>query len=80
MIPTVDYIRILPELVLSIFGIIIMVVDPALPPKGNKRTLGMIGLVGVLLGLGRQLSRRRISATRSSIWCVSMPSASSSIS
>ena len=51
MIPTVDYIRILPELVLSIFGIIIMLVDPALPPKGNKKTLGMIGLVGVLLGL-----------------------------
>ena len=51
MIPIVDYIRILPELVLSIFGIVIMLVDPALPPKDNKKTLGMIGLVGVLVGL-----------------------------
>ena len=36
---------------LSIFGIIIMLVDPALPPKGNKKTLGWIGLVGVVVGL-----------------------------
>ncbi len=51
MIPTVDYIRILPELVLSIFGIIIMLVDPVLPPKSDKKMLGMIALVGVLAGL-----------------------------
>ena len=51
MIPTVDYIRILPELVLSVFGILIMLVDPTLPPKGNKKTVGVIGLVGVLAGL-----------------------------
>jgi NADH-quinone oxidoreductase subunit N len=51
MIPTVDYIRILPELVLSVFGIIIMLVDPKLPPKSNTKPLGMIALVGVLAGL-----------------------------
>jgi NADH-quinone oxidoreductase subunit N len=51
MIPTVDYIRILPELVLSIFGILIMLADPVLPPKSNRKTLGAIALVGVLLGL-----------------------------
>ena len=51
MIPTVDYIRILPELVLSVFGIIIMLVDPVIPPHGSKKPLGMIGLVGVLAGL-----------------------------
>ena len=51
MIPTVDYIRILPELVLSVFGIVIMLVDPALPAKSSKRTLGVIALVGVLAGL-----------------------------
>lgn len=48
MIPTVDYIRILPELVLAIFGMLIMLVDPVLPPQGNKKTLGLIALVGVL--------------------------------
>ncbi len=51
MIPTVDYIRILPELVLTIFGIAIMLIDPALPPKGNQKTLGLIALAGVLVGL-----------------------------
>jgi NADH-quinone oxidoreductase subunit N len=51
MIPTVDYIRILPELVLSVFGILIMLVDPALPRETGKRTLGLIALVGVLAGL-----------------------------
>src|SRR4051794_16765685 len=51
MIPTVDYIRILPELVLSVFGILIMLVDPVLPPKSDNKTPGMIALVGVLAGL-----------------------------
>ncbi len=51
MIQTVDYIRILPELVLTIFGMIIMLVDAGLPPKGSKRTVGVIALVGVLAGL-----------------------------
>ncbi len=51
MIPTVDYIRILPELVLSVFGILIMLVDPVLPPKSDKKKLGLIALVGVLAGL-----------------------------
>ena len=31
MIPTVDYIRILPELMLCIFGILVMLVDPVMP-------------------------------------------------
>ncbi len=52
MIPTAaDYIRILPELVLSIFGIIVMLVDPILPEQSPKKPLGVIALVGVLAGL-----------------------------
>ncbi len=51
MIPTVDYIRILPELVLSIFGIIAMMVDPIIPPHDSKKPLGIIAIVGVLAGL-----------------------------
>ena len=51
MIPAVDYIRILPELVLSVFGIIVMMVDPLLPEQGSKKPLGIIALVGVLAGL-----------------------------
>src|SRR6516162_3416969 len=51
MIPTVDYIRILPELVLSVFGILAMMVDPVLPPHSSNRRLGLIALAGVLAGL-----------------------------
>ena len=51
MIPTVGYIRILPELVLSACGIMIMVADPVLPLKGNKKILGFIALAGVIAGL-----------------------------
>jgi NADH-quinone oxidoreductase subunit N len=51
MIPTVDYIRILPELVLTVFGILIMLVDPVLPEEGSKKPLGLIGLVGTLAAL-----------------------------
>jgi NADH-quinone oxidoreductase subunit N len=51
MIPAVDYIRILPELVLSIFGIIVMMVDSVLPEQGSKKPLGIVALVGTLAAL-----------------------------
>jgi len=51
MIPAVDYIRILPELVLSLVGIMIMLADPVLPPEGNKKILGFIALAGLVAGL-----------------------------
>jgi len=51
MIPTVDYIRILPELVLTLVGIMIMLADPVLPPEGSKKLIGFIALGGVVAGL-----------------------------
>jgi NADH-quinone oxidoreductase subunit N len=51
MIPSVDYIRILPEIVLSIFGIIVMMAEPLLPEQGPKKPLGIIAIVGILAGL-----------------------------
>ena len=51
MIPAVHYIRILPELVLSVFGMIVMLVDPLLPEQSYKKPLGMIATIGTLLGL-----------------------------
>jgi NADH-quinone oxidoreductase subunit N len=51
MIPGVDYIRILPELVLAIFGIIVMVVDPLLDPRKNQKPLGGIALAGSILAI-----------------------------
>jgi len=52
MIPqTADYIRILPELVLSAFGILIMLLDPLVDEEKSQRTLGLIGFAGTLAGL-----------------------------
>jgi NADH-quinone oxidoreductase subunit N len=41
-----DYIRILPEIVLSVFGMIIMVLEPLMDERGSHRTLGFVALLG----------------------------------
>jgi NADH-quinone oxidoreductase subunit N len=52
MIPqAADYIRILPELVLSVFGIIIMLLDPLVDERRSQRTLGFIALIGSIAAL-----------------------------
>jgi NADH-quinone oxidoreductase subunit N len=47
----VDYVRILPELILSVFGIVVMVLDPLVDEEKSQSTLGVIALVGTLAGL-----------------------------
>jgi NADH-quinone oxidoreductase subunit N len=46
-----DYIRILPELVLSAFGIVVMVLDPLVDEEKSQKTLGLIAFLGSLAGL-----------------------------
>src|ERR1700692_4820029 len=46
-----DYMRILPELVLSLFGMLVMVVDPLLDPDSSHESLGAIALTGALAAL-----------------------------
>ncbi len=46
-----DYIRILPELVLSAFGIVVMVLDPLVNEEKSQKLLGYIGLGGAVAGL-----------------------------
>ena len=46
-----DYVRILPEIVLSIFGIIVMVMEPLLDERTGQRILGRIAFVGTLAGI-----------------------------
>ena len=46
-----EYVRILPELVLSAFGIAIMLLDPVLDEERSQRILGQIALAGTLAGL-----------------------------
>lgn len=46
-----DYIRILPELLLSIFGIIVMLLEPLIDERRNQRILGGIALLGALAAI-----------------------------
>jgi len=49
--PLADYIRVCPELILTLFGMVIMVVDPLLDPESSHQSLGTIALVGALAAL-----------------------------
>src|SRR5690349_19930104 len=51
----VEYIRILPELVLATFGMLIMVLDPLVDERHSQRTLGVIALLGSLAAIGATL-------------------------
>lgn len=46
-----DYICILPELVLTAFGIAIMIVDPLLTPGKSRKSLGILAFVGTLAAI-----------------------------
>jgi NADH-quinone oxidoreductase subunit N len=46
-----DYVRILPELVLSAFGILIMILDPLVDEERSQKLLGFIGLGGTVAAL-----------------------------
>lgn len=51
VISTIDYIRILPELTLAVFGIFVMLVDPLIPQERSKKPLGVIAVVGSIVTL-----------------------------
>ncbi len=46
-----DYLRILPEIVLSVFGMIVMFLEPLLDEETGQKLLGLIALLGALAGL-----------------------------
>src|SRR5579863_8123846 len=48
---TQDYVRILPELVLSIFGIVVMLLDPLVDEEKSQKTLGAIAFIGAVTAL-----------------------------
>ena len=43
-----DYVRILPEIVLTLFGMAIMVLDPLLDERRSQKILGSVGLAGAV--------------------------------
>src|SRR5215471_12873933 len=51
IVPISDYIRILPELVLSAFGIAVMMIDPLLKPGASRKGLGLLSLGGTIAAI-----------------------------
>jgi NADH-quinone oxidoreductase subunit N len=49
--PAEDYLRVLPEILLSIFGMIVMFVDPLLDEERSQKPLGTVALIGTLAAL-----------------------------
>jgi NADH-quinone oxidoreductase subunit N len=47
-----DYVRILPEIVLSVVGMVVMLLEPLLDEETGQKILGLIALLGTLAGLG----------------------------
>jgi NADH-quinone oxidoreductase subunit N len=46
-----DILRILPEVILTLTGVAIMLIDASLPPHWARRNLGWIGAIGTMLAL-----------------------------
>jgi NADH-quinone oxidoreductase subunit N len=46
-----DYIRLLPELVLVVFGVIVMLAEPMVKPDSDRKSLGIIALIGAVLSI-----------------------------
>jgi NADH-quinone oxidoreductase subunit N len=54
MIPqltSADYIRLLPELILIVFGTIVMLAEPFVDQQSDRKQLGIIALIGALLSI-----------------------------
>ena len=55
MNPVPDIYRILPELVLTLTGVTVMMLDASLPPKWPRRSLGWVASIGTTLALWASL-------------------------
>jgi NADH-quinone oxidoreductase subunit N len=55
-----DLLRILPEVILVVAGILVMLVDAALPPAASRRGLGWVAALGATLALWASLIQLRL--------------------
>jgi NADH-quinone oxidoreductase subunit N len=51
----IEYIRILPEILLSLFGMVIMVLDPLVDDRGTQKRLGRMALIGSVAAIAATL-------------------------
>jgi NADH-quinone oxidoreductase subunit N len=63
-----DYVRILPEIVLTIFGMVIMLLDPLMDERRSQRTLGGVALVGAVASLGATIYQGRPHLWGTAFW------------
>jgi hypothetical protein len=82
MPPTaVDYVRILPEIVLSVWGMIVMFIEPILPAGRSRKGLGIFSAVGALTAIAATFYQAQpqfagfgfTSASSFILWCCSSP-------
>jgi len=59
---TPDILRILPEVILTITGVLIMLIEPVLPPSANRKSMGWLAVVGVLAALIASLYQYQLPA------------------
>jgi NADH-quinone oxidoreductase subunit N len=50
-----DYIRVLPEIILSIFGMLVMVLEPLFDERRTQKSLGAIALIGSLAAIAASI-------------------------
>ena len=55
MNPVPDIFRILPEVVLTLTGVAVMLIDASLPPRIGRRNLGWVSAIGTMLALWASL-------------------------
>jgi NADH-quinone oxidoreductase subunit N len=59
MIQAVDYIRVLPEIALTLFGVAVMMAEAALPTDSSRKPLGWLAFIGTLAALAATIYQAR---------------------
>jgi len=77
LIPNADYVRILPEIVLSVVGMIIMLLDPIMDERRSQRILGVVALLGAIAALAATFYQSQQQFWGFGLWSRLIPSASS---
>ena len=63
MINAADYISILPELILTAFGMLLMVIDAMMSPRSSRKPLGWVAFLGTLCALGATIYQTAVPGT-----------------
>src|SRR3954447_4783277 len=59
-ITTVEYIRVLPELILTLFGAAIMMAEAFTKPRASRKPLGILAFLGAMLAFAASVFQCRV--------------------